>query len=93
MGFFDDLGNGIKDTFSGAYDRMKGIGEKGYNMVNNNLNRMDRIGAAGERIVDGAANVAEGIGSFLSGNSNILLYIGVIAIGVVVVPKLVDKFM
>ena len=45
--------------------------------------------------LDGAGSIAEGISNILSGNSNILWYlgIGIVAVGTafVVIPKLVDK--
>ena len=93
MGLFGIDFGGITDVFSTPFNAIKDIGGKAYDMVNNNMNRLNRVADAGTRVVDGAASAVEGIGSFLSGNSNILLYIGVIAVGIVIVPKLVDKFM
>jgi len=48
-----------------------------------------------DKSLDGARSIAEGISNILSGNSNILLYLGlgIVAVGTafVVIPKLVDK--
>jgi hypothetical protein len=48
-----------------------------------------------DKSLDGAGSIAEGISNILSGNSNILLYLGlgVVAVGTafIVIPKLVDK--
>ena len=48
-----------------------------------------------DKSLDGAGSIAEGLSDLLSGNSNILWYlgIGIVAVGTafVVIPKLVDK--
>ena len=77
---------------------LKPIGEKAWGYGQSMLNRFDNInhvadvavGAAGN-IVQGAGNAAQGIGSFLGGQSNILLYIGIGAAALLILPELVDK--
>ena len=48
-----------------------------------------------DKSLDGAGSIAEGLSDILSGNSNILLYLGlgIVAVGTafIVIPKLVDK--
>jgi hypothetical protein len=90
-----DIGGGVwNSVLSPVYNGVvKPIGSRAIGIVNGNLNRMDHLADAGTRVVDAAGNVAEGLGSFLSGNSNILLYIAVAGIAIVVVPKIIDKVM
>ena len=58
----------------------------------NKLKKADKVV---DKSLDGAGSIAEGLADILSGNSNILLYLGlgVVAIGTafIVIPKLVDK--
>ena len=103
---FDFVTKGIgsvKDAFSGAFSSVKDvatstwnsalkpIGQAGYNMVQKNLSRLDNLGNTADKLVGGVGNAADGLGSLLSGQSNILVYLGIEALALVVVPKLIDK--
>lgn len=106
MGFFDSISDGftsvfsgVKDFGSGVFDKvLKPIGEKAWSFGQKALDRVDRIGAVGDKaigaagnVVEGAGNVAQGLGNLLSGNSNILVYLGIGLVAVMVVPKIIDK--
>jgi len=93
----------VKDAFSGAFSSVKDaatstwnsalkpIGQAGYNMVQKNLSRLDNLGNTADKLVGGVGNAADGLGNLLAGNSNILVYLGIGALALVVVPKLIDK--
>ena len=57
--------------------------------------KLKKIDKVADKSLDGAGSIAEGISDLLSGNSNMLMYLGlgIVAIGTayVVIPKLVDK--
>ena len=57
--------------------------------------KLKKVDKVADKSLDSAGSVAEGLSDLLSGNSNILLYLGlgVVAVGTafIVIPKLVDK--
>ena len=57
--------------------------------------KLKKVDKVADKSLDGAGSIAEGISDLLSGNSNMLMYLGlgIVAIGTafVVIPKLVDK--
>jgi len=100
MGFFDSVWGGIKGAATSVYDHalkpvyssvLKPIGEMGINRVKTLMGTGDKmIGAAGN-VATGVGNTAVGLGDILSGNSNIMVYLGLGIVGVIVVSKLMDK--
>lgn len=98
-GFFDDVFDGIKSAGSAVYGSvLKPAGERAWGMGQSMLNRFDKIQGigdnvitAGGQLVQGAGNAAEGIGNFLGGNSNILLYVALIAGAAIVLPRILDR--
>ena len=93
----------VKDAFSGAFNSVKDaggslynsvlkpIGQRGLSMIDKNLGRLDNLGNTADKLVGGVGNVAEGLGSLLSGQSNVLVYLGIGALALMVVPKIIDK--
>lgn len=91
---------GVKSAATGIYDKVlepaynkviKPIGQKGIDIVTGNLNRIDKLTGAADKAIDSAGKAAEGIGNFLSGDSNFLLYLGVGAAALLVLPKIIDR--
>jgi len=83
MGGFDDFLTGFKQPFEFVYDHG----------VKPGLGLLDKATGTAGKLLDAGGNVATGLGDLLSGNSNILLYIGLGIVGVVVLPVLLDKFL
>ena len=93
----------VKNAFSGAFSSVKDaggslynsvlkpIGQRGLSMIDKNLGRLDNLGNTADKLVGGVGNVAEGLGSLLSGQSNVLVYLGIGALALMVVPKIIDK--
>jgi hypothetical protein len=78
--WYDDVWEGFQKPFKFAY------------------NQGERVVGLGDKILDAAGHAAtglggaiEGLGSLLSGNSNILLYLGLGIVGVIVLPKVLEK--
>lgn len=92
MGFLNDFWDGFKSVPVGIYDKvLKPVGEKVWGVASNSLDRVDQLGNAAVNVADGIGKGAQGLGDLLSGNSNILLYAGIALVGVLVLPKLIDR--
>ena len=106
MGMFDIFGDvfggikdiggsifgGIKDIGGGLFNGvLKPIGEKAWGLAQGALNRVDKLSNLGDKVIDGAGNVASGIGSLF--NSSWILPIALAGVGVLVLPKIIDKYM
>jgi len=59
------------------------------------INKFNKVDKVVDKSLDGAGSIASGISDLLSGNTNILWYLGLGLVGVGVawhvIPKLVDK--
>lgn len=111
MGFgFGDVFSGIKDVFSPVFNGIKSVGEgvygsvlkplgeKAWGFASKGLDRIDRLGNLGDKVIDtsgqivgGAGNLAEGIGNLF--NSNILITLGLVGAGLIILPKVLDRVM
>lgn len=80
MAFWDDF----KDGFSKPYVWV-------YNKFQKADRTADRVADTADRVVDNAGKAADGLGNLLSGNSSILMYLGIGIVAVVVLPKLIDR--
>lgn len=99
---FSGAFNGIKGVGEGVFNSvikpvyssvLKPVVDRGVGFFNGALNRVDKISGAADKVIDATGNAVDGIGSFLGGNSNILLYIVAGGAALIVLPKLVDRLL
>jgi len=83
MGFLSDVWDGFKSVPVGIYNKV----------IDPSLNNFNRLSGAAVNIAEGAGKGVQGLGDILSGNSNILLYAGLAIVGILVVPKLLDRIL
>lgn len=79
-GFWEDFEDGLKMPFQAVYNKFDKVDRAS-----------DRALDAGGKALDGAGNALEGLGNLLGGNSNILAYLGIGLVGVIVLPKIIDR--
>ena len=53
--------------------------------------KLKKVDKVADKSLDGAGSIAEGISDILSGNSNVLIYLGIGVVAVVALPKILDK--
>ncbi len=80
IGFFNDFGDNFIKPWKWAADKFKKADRT-----------VDHAADTADRVVDGAGKAAQGLGDLLSGNSSILMYLGIGLVAVVVLPKLIDR--
>lgn len=90
MGFFDDFWTGFKSPFEMVYDH--GI-KPGLNILDKASGAAGNIIGAAGNIAQGAGSAALGLGDLLSGNSNILIYLGFGIVAVAVLSTLINKLL
>ena len=83
MGFLNDVWDGFKSVPVGIYNKV----------IEPSLNRFNRFGDAATNAAEGIGKGVQGLGDILSGNSNILLYAGLALVGVLVLPKVLDRIL
>jgi hypothetical protein len=93
-GFFDDLWSGFKSVPVAIYDKViEPVGSKAWSFASHSLDRLDQFGNAATNAAEGIGKGIGGLGDILSGNSNILLYAGLGIVGIIVLPKLIDRIL
>lgn len=80
MAFWDDFKDGFSKPYVWVYNKFQKVDKTA-----------DRVADTADRVVDGAGKAAQGLGDLLSGNSNILVYLGIGLVAVVVIPKVLDR--
>jgi len=94
MGFVDDVWSGFKSVPVGIYNKViEPVGSKLWNVGSHSLDRIDQLGGAAVNVAEGIGKGAQGLGDILAGNSNILFYAGLALVGVIVLPKILDKIL
>ena len=100
MSFINDIGNGFKKVGEGLYNGalkpmynsvIKPVATLAWDRAKSTLGRFDKINDAVVNVAQGAGTAAVGIGDFLGGKSNFLMYAGVALVGVLVLPKILDR--
>ena len=80
MAWYDEFWDGFKKPFEFVYhrgERLLGFG--------------DRLLDAAGNVATGLGGVAGGIGDLFSGNSNMLIYLGIGVVVVVALPTILNK--
>ena len=80
MGFLSDFGDGFIKPWKWAADKFQRADKT-----------VDHAADAADRVVDAGGKAAQGLGDLLSGNSNVLVYLGIGIVALAVVPKLIDR--
>ena len=92
MTFLKDFWDGFKSVPVAIYDKvLKPVGTKVWDTASHSLDRIDRIGNAATNAAEGVGKGVQGLGDILSGNSNLLVYAGLALVGIMVLPKVIDK--
>jgi hypothetical protein len=100
LDFFKDVGNGLKSVGEGIYNGalkpafnsvIKPVATAVWDRAKSTLGRFDKVNDAAVNVAQGAGTAAVGIGDFLGGKSNFLMYAGVALVGVLILPKVLDR--
>jgi hypothetical protein len=94
MGFLSDFWEGFKSVPVGIYDKvLEPVGSKVWGVASNSLDNINRINGAVVGAAEGVGKGVQGLGDILSGNSNFLMYAGIALVGILVLPKIIDRIL